>query len=317
MSENLIDDLLNEIKSNDIMASNQPNLLLPPMNPGNLNFVQTVNEPMMINPVYVDSSVGIATGDGMIVYPNSEYSGGPPRRAKKNLKDILSGGETTNTNTILINQNSNFMMNYPLGSGQALNESPVYQLSPSNIQILIENPAVVSPMMVQSTPAPVVASSPVRKVPSSSSIESSPSPIKVKGSKKTGKSSRSLVKIEPEHLKMLADENAIVKKVKPHKRTSHNAIERKYRSSINDKINELKMRVAGPNVKLQKSGILRKALEYINNMEDFNRRLNEENSMLRSAFAKISVNINNPSGNRPLHNIYTQGLIDVFKLHSY
>ncbi len=40
------------------------------------------------------------------------------------------------------------------------------------------------------------------------------------------------------------------KKLKFPKRTAHNAIEKKYRSSINDKIVELKVRVAGPDAKV-------------------------------------------------------------------
>ena len=41
------------------------------------------------------------------------------------------------------------------------------------------------------------------------------------------------------------------KKPKFKKRTDHNAIEKKYRSSINDKIIELKTRVAGPDAKVR------------------------------------------------------------------
>ena len=83
------------------------------------------------------------------------------------------------------------------------------------------------------------------------------------------------------------------KRNKVSKRTSHNAIEKKYRSSINDKILELKNRVAGPNIKLQKSGILRKALDFINNMEEDNRRLKCENNTYRSALQTIQLNSTN------------------------
>ncbi len=42
------------------------------------------------------------------------------------------------------------------------------------------------------------------------------------------------------------------RKPKFKKKTAHNAIEKKYRSSINDKILELKIRVAGPDQKVIK-----------------------------------------------------------------
>jgi hypothetical protein len=103
------------------------------------------------------------------------------------------------------------------------------------------------------------------------------------------------------------------KKQKFKKRTDHNAIEKKYRSSINDKILELKTKVAGPDAKviilelkffkffkiilfkfkLQKSGILRRALDYIANIENMNKRLNDENRVLRSALNTISLNSTN------------------------
>lgn len=54
-----------------------------------------------------------------------------------------------------------------------------------------------------------------------------------------------------------------VPKVKEVKRSAHNAIERRYRTSINDKIIELKNMVVGLDAKLNKSAILRKTIDYI------------------------------------------------------
>lgn len=54
-----------------------------------------------------------------------------------------------------------------------------------------------------------------------------------------------------------------VPKVKEVKRSAHNAIERRYRTSINDKIIELKNIVVGVDAKLNKSAILRKTIDYI------------------------------------------------------
>uniref|UniRef100_A0A493TDG9 Sterol regulatory element-binding protein 1 n=1 Tax=Anas platyrhynchos platyrhynchos TaxID=8840 RepID=A0A493TDG9_ANAPP len=73
---------------------------------------------------------------------------------------------------------------------------------------------------------------------------------------------------------------------KGEKRTAHNAIEKRYRSSINDKIVELKDLVVGTEAKLNKSAILRKAIEYIRYLQQSNQKLKQENLSLRMAVQK-------------------------------
>ncbi|XP_062071578.1 sterol regulatory element-binding protein 1 isoform X3 [Lepus europaeus] len=70
------------------------------------------------------------------------------------------------------------------------------------------------------------------------------------------------------------------------KRTAHNAIEKRYRSSINDKIVELKDLVVGTEAKLNKSAVLRKAIDYIRFLQHSNQKLKQENQSLRSAAQK-------------------------------
>ncbi|NXJ28282.1 SRBP1 protein, partial [Dicrurus megarhynchus] len=70
------------------------------------------------------------------------------------------------------------------------------------------------------------------------------------------------------------------------KRTAHNAIEKRYRSSINDKIVELKDLVVGTEAKLNKSAILRKAIEYIRFLQQSNQKLKQENLALKTAMQK-------------------------------
>lgn len=65
------------------------------------------------------------------------------------------------------------------------------------------------------------------------------------------------------------------------KRSAHNAIERRYRTSINSCIGELKSMLVGRDAKLQKSGILRKAIEHIKTIEHQNRQLKQENMVLK------------------------------------
>uniref|UniRef100_A0A672FHK0 Sterol regulatory element-binding protein 1 n=1 Tax=Salarias fasciatus TaxID=181472 RepID=A0A672FHK0_SALFA len=73
---------------------------------------------------------------------------------------------------------------------------------------------------------------------------------------------------------------------KGEKRTAHNAIEKRYRSSINDKIVELKDLVAGTEAKLNKSAVLRKAIDYIRYLQQSNQKLKQENMALKMAAQK-------------------------------
>ncbi|KAM8708957.1 hypothetical protein ACLKA7_015859 [Drosophila subpalustris] len=65
-------------------------------------------------------------------------------------------------------------------------------------------------------------------------------------------------------------------KVKEVKRSAHNAIERRYRTSINDKITELKNLVVGDAAKLNKSAVLRKSIDKIRDLQRQNYDLKSE-----------------------------------------
>lgn len=73
----------------------------------------------------------------------------------------------------------------------------------------------------------------------------------------------------------------IVPKVKEVKRSAHNAIERRYRTSINDKIIELKNMIVGESAKLNKSAILKKSVEKIKDLQKENHDLKSENKRLK------------------------------------
>nr|XP_019957339.1 PREDICTED: sterol regulatory element-binding protein 1-like [Paralichthys olivaceus] len=73
---------------------------------------------------------------------------------------------------------------------------------------------------------------------------------------------------------------------KGEKRTAHNAIEKRYRSSINDKIVELKDLVAGTEAKLNKSAVLKKAIDYIRYLQQNNQKLKQENMALKMVAQK-------------------------------
>ncbi|XP_019726521.1 sterol regulatory element-binding protein 2 [Hippocampus comes] len=70
------------------------------------------------------------------------------------------------------------------------------------------------------------------------------------------------------------------------RRTTHNIIEKRYRSSINDKIVELRDLVVGNDVKMHKSGVLSKAIDYIKYLKQANHKLRQENLSLKMANQK-------------------------------
>ncbi|KAM4716676.1 sterol regulatory element-binding protein 2 [Anableps anableps] len=70
------------------------------------------------------------------------------------------------------------------------------------------------------------------------------------------------------------------------RRTTHNIIEKRYRSSINDKIVELRDLVMGSDAKMHKSGVLRKAIDYIKYLQQVNHKLRQENLALKMANQK-------------------------------
>uniref|UniRef100_A0A2L2Y3V4 Sterol regulatory element-binding protein 1 n=1 Tax=Parasteatoda tepidariorum TaxID=114398 RepID=A0A2L2Y3V4_PARTP len=74
--------------------------------------------------------------------------------------------------------------------------------------------------------------------------------------------------------------------IKGEKKNAHNAIERRYRSSINDKIIELKNIIVGMDAKLNKSAVLRKAIDYIKFLQNANSKLKQENLALKMAAQK-------------------------------
>lgn len=124
-------------------------------------------------------------------------------------------------------------------------------------------------------------------------------------------------------------------RVKEVKRSAHNAIERRYRTSINDKIIELKDMVVGPESKvyntvifvifavtisfsdlktcyfilfqLNKSAILRKAIDYIRFLQNQNARLKQENLQLKMNAPKqnlkdlLTTTIVSPGAYTPPH----------------
>ncbi|GLV35496.1 Sterol regulatory element binding protein [Carabus blaptoides fortunei] len=105
-------------------------------------------------------------------------------------------------------------------------------------------------------------------------------------------------------------------KVKEVKRSAHNAIERKYRTSINDRIVELKNIIVGREAKLNKSAILRKAIEYIRFLQNSNQKLKQENMALKMAARKQTLKDLLNAGNTNVDELAQECVGDITPPHS-
>ncbi|XP_059060154.1 sterol regulatory element-binding protein 1 [Achroia grisella] len=97
------------------------------------------------------------------------------------------------------------------------------------------------------------------------------------------------VVLEGDKIALTQAPNIGTPKVKEVKRSAHNAIERRYRTSINDRIIELKNMLVGEDAKLNKSAILRKTIDYIKYLQNQNARLKQENMALKLTCQKSGL----------------------------
>ncbi|EPY50533.1 membrane-tethered transcription factor [Schizosaccharomyces cryophilus OY26] len=136
----------------------------------------------------------------------------------------------------------------------------------------------------------------------------------------------SVERIKNEHVSPVQSRYRVVGQT--NKKNSHNIVEKKYRSNLNDKITELRNAIpslqslcskigsksddgknGGFNAsirKLNKATVLSKATEYIRNLRSENERLIEENQNLQSRLSEYMVavqqSLSAPSQPLPLHN---------------
>jgi hypothetical protein len=115
--------------------------------------------------------------------------------------------------------------------------------------------------------------------------------------------------------KAVTHQASIAKKAARKEKSSHNAIERRYRTNINDKIKNLRDAVPAlrvlvdsgddevddhldglqPAKKLNKATILSKATEYIKHLEAKSELQRQENEMLRSKLAEVGISYSSPA----------------------
>ncbi|XP_043648660.1 sterol regulatory element-binding protein 1 isoform X1 [Drosophila teissieri] len=168
--------------------------------------------------------------------------------------------------------------------------SPVESVS-QNVNVMQPVAAAPAPLSQQSYPQPFITYNSKAGMTSDEAMYlllqptvASPTPSPPVAPPPTSTSSRaSKVRVAPLAPSPAAMEvqgkvpiNRVQPKVKEVKRSAHNAIERRYRTSINDKINELKNLVVGEQAKLNKSAVLRKSIDKIRDLQRQNHDLKAE-----------------------------------------
>ncbi|XP_018646315.1 zinc finger transcription factor gli2 [Schistosoma mansoni] len=106
------------------------------------------------------------------------------------------------------------------------------------------------------------------------------------------------------------------------KRAPHNAIEKRYRASINGKIDELRRLLtptSSTDVKMNKSAVLRRAIDRIRELEEINAQLNTELMAFRSSNASnVSyVDSNKSTSENELLSFDTSPSVDNQKMNDY
>ncbi|CAD7003346.1 unnamed protein product [Ceratitis capitata] len=138
------------------------------------------------------------------------------------------------------------------------NPTIMYSTVSTTPTTFVNGTSIISQMPVIFEPTPITASNNISKVGNNASIENKV-PI-----------------------------NRIQPRKKEVKRSAHNAIERRYRTSINDKISELKNLIIGESAKLNKSAVLRKSIDKI-------RDLQKQNSEMRMEIQRLQNELLNQS----------------------
>ncbi|XP_017009521.2 sterol regulatory element-binding protein 1 [Drosophila takahashii] len=152
--------------------------------------------------------------------------------------------------------------------------APPVALQQSQPFIMYTQPMATSPgMMTPAATVPVLLESPTTTTTTSVASPKTSPPVAPPPS--SGGSRASKVRVAPSlapspaamEIQGKVPINRVQPKVKEVKRSAHNAIERRYRTSINDKINELKNLVVGEQAKLNKSAVLRKSIDKIRDLQ--------------------------------------------------
>lgn len=196
----------------------------------------------------INSNTFVTTASGVQAQPTTVLNSLTP------IQMVINNVETTNLQ--------------PTQEYTAVSEtSPiVVQSSELSSNAVIENTTksiILSPAVVYTTATPV----------STSSVQSVQLINTTNGAILTTQMPVSTIMVEQEQEKP--------PKVKEVKRSTHNAIERRYRTSINDKIVELKNMLVGEAGKLNKSAILKRSIEKIHDLESENYELKVQNARLR------------------------------------